>query len=168
MRARRMPDVKEGGVNVTPLIDVVMCLIIFFMLVAKIGVAQGIDATIDLPASQLGQDLKDPGQALTLNVRPGPLEQPLVTALVEGTSNTAQEIKLFDPTTNKKPLLEVLHKIKLGPDGRAGTADDKDLKIVIRGEKDMAYQFLEPVLITCAEARVKNVNFNTKKLTQAQ
>src|SRR4051812_2074779 len=139
MKMHRMPDIKEGGVNVTPLIDIVMCLIIFFMLVAKIGVAQGIDATIDLPASKLGQDLKDPGQALTLNVRPGPLDQPLVTALVEGTSNTPQEIKLVDPMTNKRPLLEVLRKIKLGPDGRAGTKDDKDLKIVIRGEQDMSY-----------------------------
>ena len=168
MRTHRMPDIKEGGVNVTPLIDIVMCLIIFFMLVAKIGVAQGIDPTIDLPASQLGQDLKDPGQALTLNVRAGPLDQPQVTALVEGTTNTPQEIKLVDPATGKKPLVEVLRKIKLGPDGRANTADDKDLKIVIRGEKDMAYRFLEPVLITCAEAQVKNVNFNTRKLTEAR
>jgi hypothetical protein len=30
----------------------------------------------------------------------------------------------------------------------------------------MPYQFLEPVLITCAEARVKNVNFNTKKASE--
>ena len=43
MKKRRMPDMKEGGVNVTPLIDIVMCLIIFFMLVAKIGVTSGAD-----------------------------------------------------------------------------------------------------------------------------
>ena len=30
----------------------------------------------------------------------------------------------------------------------------------------MGYQFLEPVLITCAEANVKNVNFNTRKIVQ--
>ena len=38
--------------------------------------------------------------------------------------------------------------------------------IIIRGEADMGYRFLEPVLITCAEADVKNVNFNTKKVEQ--
>jgi biopolymer transport protein ExbD len=164
-----MPEVKEGNVNVTPLIDVVMCLIIFFMLVAKIGVATGADTTIDIPASRLGQDLKDPGQALTLNVIPGAGDQPVVTALVDSSSNQPQEIKLIDPVTNKKPLLEVLRKIKLGPDGRANTDDDKnDLKLIIRGDQEMAYKYLEPVLITCAEARVKNVNFNTRTIVEHQ
>ena len=168
MRIRRgMPEIKEGGVNVTPLIDVVMCLIIFFMLVAKIGVSTGADQTIDIPVSKLGQDLKDPGQALTLNVRPGPGDQPLVTALVEGGSNTAEEIKLVDPATGKKPLLDVLRRIKLGPDGRPNTADDKsELKIIIRGDQEMSYTFLEPVLITCAEANVRNVTFNTRKVVE--
>jgi hypothetical protein len=30
----------------------------------------------------------------------------------------------------------------------------------------MPYRFLEPVLRTCADAKVKNVNFNTRKVTQ--
>ena len=54
MKRHRMPDMKEGGVNVTPLIDIVMCLIIFFMLVAKIGVATGADASIEPPETILG------------------------------------------------------------------------------------------------------------------
>ncbi|HYO11464.1 MAG TPA: biopolymer transporter ExbD [Tepidisphaeraceae bacterium] len=170
-RRHRMPEVREGGVNVTPLIDVVMCLIIFFMLVAKIGVAQGVDPTIDLPASRLGQDLaeqqlKDPGQALTLNVRRGALDLPLVTALVEGGTNAPQEIKLVDAASGKKPLLEVLKRIKTGADRRPNTPDDKNLKIIIRGDQDMPYQFLEPVLVTCAEARVRSVNFNTRKVVE--
>ena len=41
MRRHPMPAMTEGGVNVTPLIDIVMCMIIFFMLVAKIGVDTG-------------------------------------------------------------------------------------------------------------------------------
>src|SRR4051794_11243905 len=148
-----MPDSHSAHPNVTPLIDIVMCLIIFFMLVAKIGVSTGADATIDIPVSKLGSDLKDPGQALTLNVRPGPGDQPLVTALVEGGSNAAQEIKLVDPATGKKPLRDGLRKIKPGPDNRPNTTDDKaELKIIIRGDQEMSYTFLEPVLITCAEA----------------
>jgi biopolymer transport protein ExbD len=53
MRQHRMPAIREGGVNVTPLIDIVMCLIIFFMLVAKIGVDTGADRNIDIPTSIL-------------------------------------------------------------------------------------------------------------------
>jgi len=86
MKSHKMPEMKEGGVNVTPLIDVVMCLIIFFMLVAKIGVAGFADPTIDTPASILGKELKDKASTLTLNVRGGQQgsDQPFVTALVEG------------------------------------------------------------------------------------
>src|SRR4051812_48568630 len=134
-RRHRMPSMQEGGVNVTPLIDIVMCLIIFFMLVAKIGVSTGADQSIAIPASKLGAELKDPGQALTLNVRPGLGDEPMITALVEG-GNQPQEIKLVDTVTNTRPLLEVLKKIK---------ANKPDLKIIIRGDEEMGYKYLEPV-----------------------
>ena len=49
-------------------------------------------------------------------------------------------------------MVEVLKQIK---------KDKPDLKIIIRGDEDMGYKYLEPVLITCVEAQVKNVNFNT-------
>src|SRR3954453_9329380 len=68
MRKHSMPDMKEGGVNVTPLIDVVMCLIIFFMLVAKIGISTGIDDKIDAPTTYLGVKIDDLSNALALNV----------------------------------------------------------------------------------------------------
>src|SRR5215207_4708358 len=64
-----MPDMKEGGVNVTPLIDIVMCLIIFFMLVAKIGITSGADPKIKPPSTLLGAKIEDMGNTFTLNVR---------------------------------------------------------------------------------------------------
>ena len=80
MRKHGMPEAHAAHPNVTPLIDVVMCLIIFYMLVAKIGVARGVDPAITLPASVQGLDIKDMGNTLILNVdeRGG---EPLVTAL---------------------------------------------------------------------------------------
>src|SRR5918993_6102581 len=69
MKQHKMPDMKEGGVNVTPLIDIVMCLIIFFMLVAKIGVTTGADPDIKPPSTLLGVEIEDMGNTLTLNVR---------------------------------------------------------------------------------------------------
>src|SRR5438552_2805460 len=109
---RHLPESHSNHPNVTPLIDIVMCLIIFFMLVAKIGVSTGADQSIAIPATILGQELKDPGQALTLNVRPGVGDEPMVTALVEGSTNQPQEIKLVDTVANTRPLLETLRKIK--------------------------------------------------------
>ena len=168
MRTRRMPDVKEVNVNVTPLIDIVMCLIIFFMLVAKIGVDTGADQAIVIPTSFQGLEIQDMGNTLTLNVRPiAGSDQPLVSALVGG---VVEELKLVDPVTGHKPLLATLKNFRYGKDLKAGgtgpSADNPEFKVIIRGDEEMGYQFLEPVLITCAEARVKNVNFNTKKAMQ--
>ena len=166
MRMRRgMPEIKEGGVNVTPLINIVMCLIIFFMLVAKIGVDTGADQAIVIPTSFQGMEIKDMGNTLTLNVRPVPMgDQPMVSALVGG---VVEELKLIDPITGHKPLLATLKNFRFGKDLKPGgvreSADNPEFKVIIRGEESMGYQFLEPVLITCAEARVKNVNFNTRK-----
>ena len=55
MKKHIMPEMKEGGVNVTPLIDIVMCLIIFFMLVAKIGVCAVLTRTSSCPTPSLAQ-----------------------------------------------------------------------------------------------------------------
>src|ERR1700749_2554224 len=97
-RLRGMPAVHGNEVNVTPLIDVVMCLIIFFMLVAKIGITTGAKP-MDLPYSYLGKKIDDLGNTLTLNLlpmgdlrsvkRPGAGEEPAlptemqITALVD-------------------------------------------------------------------------------------
>ena len=169
MRKHRMPDMKEGGVNVTPLIDVVMCLIIFYMLIAKIGVDTGANPDINIPASLQGVNIQDMGNTLTLNVVAGPLDQPMVTALV---GDVVQEVKLVDPVSGQRPLLNTLRQWRFGtdlkPDGKGSAEDNPEFKVIIRGDEDMGYQFLEPVLITCAEARVKNVNFNTRMVTERQ
>lgn len=156
MRRHRMPDMKEGGVNVTPLIDIVMCLIIFFMLVAKIGVATGADNTIQPPETILGVAIKDLGNTLTLNVRGGPrLTEPIVTALIEKGDREPREIKVVEQRggTVDKPLERVLAKFQ---------QTNPDAKVIILAEKDLQYHLLEQVLITCANAKITNVNFQTK------
>jgi biopolymer transport protein ExbD len=156
MRKHRMPDMKEGGVNVTPLIDIVMCLIIFFMLVAKIGVTTGADSTIQPPETILGAKIEDIGNALTLNVRGGPrLEEPIVTALLEKGEREPREIKIIEQrgTTQDKPLERVL---------TAFQKNNANAKVIILGEKDLQYHLLEQVLISCANAKITNVNFQTK------
>jgi biopolymer transport protein ExbD len=168
-----MPSMQEGGVNVTPLIDIVMCLIIFFMLVAKIGVTTGAEAEIDIPATTLGTDITKIGveSSVVLNVREV-AGQPFVTAIVESDGNITQtgrpvEVKVVDPITGKRPLTETLKRLRFGRDRKPGgvneNADNPEFKVIIRGDKDMTYASLEPILLACMEANVKNVNFNTRK-----
>src|SRR3954462_7223890 len=103
MRRRHIPQAHANHPNVTPLIDVVMCLIIFYMLVAKIGVTSGADPSIAIPVSVLGKDLKDLGNPLLLNVREV-ADMPFVTALVDGSQHSPQEVRIVDPVTNTRPL----------------------------------------------------------------
>ena len=147
-----MPDMKEGGVNVTPLIDIVMCLIIFFMLVAKIGVSTGADNTISIPETVVGNKIADMGNTLTLNVRVGPGDEPYITALIK---NTQEQLKLVENRGGKmeSPLVNVLTEAR---------KRNPEFKVIIRGDKDMPYRYLEPVLLACSQANVSNVNFNTK------
>jgi biopolymer transport protein ExbD len=173
MRRHRLPNMQEGTVNVTPLIDIVMCLIIFFMLVARIGVSLGTDESIrldDIPATRLGRDLKEIGveSSLVLNVRESS-GQPTVTAIVRAdgsltASGRPEELKVVDALTGRRELAETLRRLRYGRDRKPGGGDDNDqLKVIIRGDKNMTYASLEPILIACMEANVKNVNFNTKK-----
>ena len=159
MKRRHIPASTVTHPNVTPLIDIVMCLIIFFMLVAKIGVSTGAEK-MDIPETVLGTDIKDMDNTLTLNIRPGAVDQPQVTALVKNAAGEYHqtELKLRDPATGKNQLLATLqlyHK------------QNDQFKVIIRGQANMPYRFLEPVLMTCADANVRNVNFNTKKVSEA-
>src|SRR5437763_4182390 len=83
MLRRGIPESRSSHPNVTPLIDIVMCLIIFYMLVAKIGVNRGLDQKLQLPMSIQGIKLKDLGNTVTLNVSPGVSaeSEPVVTTL---------------------------------------------------------------------------------------
>jgi biopolymer transport protein ExbD len=159
-----MPDNHVAHPNVTPLIDIVMCLIIFFMLVAKIGINTGAEA-MNLPASIQGIDvIKDMGNTLTLNIWAGRLDQPNVTAYVKGQQ---QDLPLREPNSGRNILLDTLRQFRYGddrqPGGKGNNVDNENFKVIIRGEEDLAYRYLEPVLLTCAEANVANVNFNTRK-----
>src|SRR4051794_31273903 len=110
MRGHKMPDAHSSHPNVTPLIDIVMCLIIFYMLVAKIGVNTGQDAKIELPTSLLGIQLKDMGNTVTLNVgKPGTGDEPDVTTLNPGTGQM-ETLKIIDGT--KRPLSAFLKLLK--------------------------------------------------------
>ena len=150
MKTKGLPESHVSHPNVTPLIDIVMCLIIFYMLVAKIGVKTGADQKIDLPLSLQGITIKDFGNTVTLNVSAGALE-PLVTLLNPKTGQV-EDLKIKDGT--KKPLSAFLMLLK---------GQNEKFSVIIRADQNLDYRYLEPVLFTCAEVKVRDVNFATRK-----
>ena len=131
MGKRHIPEAHTAHPNVTPLIDIVMCLIIFFMLVAKIGVTTGADTTIQPPETILGVAIKDLGNTLTLNVRGGPrITEPIVTALVEKGDREPREIKILEQrgAVTDRPLERVLGAFQ---------KNNPNAKVIILGEKEL-------------------------------
>jgi biopolymer transport protein ExbD len=150
MKPRRIPNLSQDAINVTPLIDVVLCLVIFFMIAAKIGVASGVDDSIRLPVTELGRELSTQSNILILNVAPGPK----ITALVDQSQRRPQPILLTDPKTNAHPLQEILKRLH---------QKNPTMRIIVRGDAQMPYADLEPLLQACANAGITSVNFGTRQ-----
>jgi len=152
-----MPPMTERSVNVTPLIDIIMCLIVFFMLVAKIGIDTGADKSLVLPPSFIGTDIKDMGNTLTLNVTQGPTDesgqpQPFVTALVKGEEKQLR----IHAYVNGAQQYELYNVLKIAKDGDPSQdiPANPDFKVIIRADEGTEYQYLQPVLAECGRAQV--------------
>jgi len=192
-----MPEMKEGGVNVTPLIDVVMCLIIFFMLVAKIGVKTG--SIVNLPQTIIGKKigelgdniilnvtdpnidrendgstprykidevtgkpLNEPGKEVPLKIPGSNIREPHVTARFSDQDNDATEVPVIRRTVGggnvTYPLREELKK---AVEERKRKGLDANFSVTIRAEKYLDYGMLQQVLVECANAGVKKLNYGS-------
>jgi biopolymer transport protein ExbD len=161
MSKRHIPESHSAHPNVTPLIDIIMCLIIFFMLVAKIGVTTGADSKIIIPTSIIGTKIDDMSNTLTLNIpeenmRNADSEHPIVHALVTpiGGGKAADTTLLLKDPTGQNVLFNTLNYYK--------KQNDK-FKVIIRASADLDWRFIEPVLLTCQDAGIVSINFNTAK-----
>ncbi|MGC4030686.1 MAG: biopolymer transporter ExbD [Tepidisphaeraceae bacterium] len=151
--------------NVVPLIDVIMCLIIFFMLVARIGVSSGEDASIKIPYAALGKEIKSMDNTLLINVKEVN-GRPEVSSQIDNASGKGRETLILEGQSNNRRLVDVLKRLRWGDDlrpgqSRPGGKDNPDLKLVIRGDSDMTYAVLQQVLLSAAEANVTSLNFQT-------
>lgn len=163
-KRRHIPDSHGEHPNVVPLIDVMLCIIVFYMLAAKIGVTSGADETIQIPVTALGTELAKVGSTntLILNVRER-VGEPFVTAMVDRDAGV-QEIAVVDKRAGTRPLRDVLRALVIGKDAKQGTSDDnQDLKVIVRGDRDMSYRTFMPVMLSITDAGVTNILHNTAK-----
>ena len=69
MRRKGLEPMHSDHVNVTPLIDVIMCLIIFFLLCGQFAKQEASDQ-VRIPRADLGQEMADQRGRLLINVVP--------------------------------------------------------------------------------------------------
>jgi len=136
-----------GKLNVTPLIDVIMVLIIFYLIVGKL--ASDRLELVDLPSSRIGEgDTGGRGTVVISIVPPG-------NGGVGGLMVDGQVVKIEE-------LPELLRAMGVGnvPDGQIKRARE----VRLRADKGLPYGQVEPVLNACREAGVTAIKLVTDRV----
>jgi biopolymer transport protein ExbD len=121
------------GINMTPMIDVVFQLIIFFLVSGHL-VKQETQMPLPLPTARSASEQADGDKPrLTINVlRDGQL-------LIAGRTTSSADLAL--------DLQDRLAK------------HGKDLEVRVRCDRAVAYEHVEPVMLACAKQGLWNVTF---------
>lgn len=123
---------SEFGIDMTPMIDVVFQLIIFFLVSSHL-VKQETQVQVPLPVATSGdKDVAEQARVTVNVVEDGKL-------LFSGRQVSPEELTL--------QLSEKLADL------------GKDLEVRIRSARDIPYARVEPVMLSCAKAGIWNVTF---------
>lgn len=127
-----------GHVNVTPLIDVVMCLIIFYLMVGHL--ASGRSSSVNLPTSTTG--------------RPADKAGPIVINVVAEEGTEEPILLIGEERVMGSHLAKILKDLsELSPD-----AD-----VQIRADRTLGYGKVAPVLAACRDAGLLSVKLVAAK-----
>ena len=140
MRLRHFhPPHPFGKINVTPMIDVVMCLIVFYLIVGKLAADQR--SAMRLPASATGAEDKAQ-DLLIINIMPTAPGQP--PRIVIDASDIPQD--------------QLASAIK----DRIGSKPD--VVVELRGSRELAYGSVAGVIRACKEAGVGSVRLAAERI----
>ena len=145
MKKRGLQPMTEEPVNVTPLIDIVMCLIIFFLICGKLVKDETLEA-ITVPVARQGQELNDGRGRVVLN---------LSLPTDYSSSTEARVIPQMSSKGQKVEYAQLTNYL------RAAVAQNPDVRVILRADKNVLYEFIAPVLISCSEANIKSEHFST-------
>ncbi len=141
MRLPRLGRSRSVEFNVTPLIDVVFLLIIFFLVSSHLA-QQETQLELALPlASSSREPDTQPVARVTINV------------LADGQLLLGSE---------KVVAQEIGRRLQVE---RQETSPD--LEVRIRADREVAYRHIEPLLLACTKAQVWNVSFAVEKSGQS-
>jgi biopolymer transport protein ExbD len=136
---KRPPATTRLSLNLAPMVDVMMCLLIFFMLATKMVERE--NSHIDLPVARAAKDAEkqELGNRFVINIRSAQPQEG------EGPIYLVRE----EPVT----LAEVAERLA------AERENDPNVNCVIRAERDLAYRDVQAVMAACARARITKITF---------
>jgi hypothetical protein len=131
----RSPGISK--INVTPLIDVVMVLIIFFLIVGKLAAEHG--AHLKLPDSAAGKVESDIAKVVVnvASVKPGEIE-----IIVDGISLTAAQLEEF--LTRRR-------------------VRDPESQMLLRADRELKYGDLAPVVAVARKVGFSSIRLVTER-----
>ncbi len=133
MRIPNFPRATRSGINMTPMIDVVFLLIIFFLVSSHLA-RQEATLPVELPRAASGEhDL--------------PSELPRVTLTVQADGSYWLAGQSLVPSALRARLRQALQT--------HGT----DLEFRVRASRDVPYRSVEPVMAAAAETGIWNLTF---------
>ena len=122
--------------NMTPMIDVVFLLIIFFLVSSHLQ-KQEAHAELDLPSAETGnENIQTDNRTLTVNI-----------SSRQANFQIAFGARIVPPSKLVSQLRGELKRAK----GK--------LEVRIRGDRTIPYRVVEPILASCAELNIWNVQF---------
>lgn len=122
----------SGHINVTPLIDVVMVMIVFFLIVGKLASDQR--SEVDLPVAA-AKPLQSEPHTLIVNI---PVDRSIVLA--------GEAIPAADLAARLRSALN----------------DHPDLLVQIRADRSLAYGDIAPIIAACRENGISRVRLATE------
>lgn len=164
-RASPMPTSPVGEINVTPLIDVVMCLIIFFLLVGTLST----DAPVRLPQTATGQ--ADSARSITLTILAPTTSRTAAAILLDGEpvtlSTSAAPASAASLSVDELAQAIAAHAQARGlipaPSASSVSPSSPSFTIRIRADRTLPYSVLDPVLSACAKLGLPSVRLVTER-----
>jgi len=181
-RASPIPTSPVGEINVTPLIDVVMCLIIFFLLVGTLST----DAPVRLPQTATGQ--ADSARSITLTILAPTTSRTAAAILLDGEPLTLPTSAAPDPSaaptsaTPASPSIDELAQAiaahaqargfmpassssSVSPSSPSfpSSPSSPSFTIRIRADRTLPYSVLDPILSACAKLGLPSVRLVTER-----
>lgn len=141
MRAPQYASRGVFGFDMTPMIDVVFQLIIFFLVASHLA-QQETQLELDLPKATSGQRTTDDEDIRRVVVNVLPDEAPEGRIMVSGKRMSAAELTRLIGYESQKA--------------------EKRLEVRIRSHRQAPFSQIEPIMVACARAGVWRVTFAVK------
>lgn len=127
-------------INLASMVDVTMCLLIFFMVTTEMVKKE--NSVIDLPLAMSAKavEKKDLGDRFVINIRDA--------------RHTGGEGAIFivqEKETTMDGLIERL---------QAERVRRSDVNCVIRADRDLPYKYVQAVMLGCAKAGIRKITFS--------